>query len=135
MISYVVAGPPERSSEVRWRGGLWSVPLEQNDGGVIGESVALMVENSAHELAHDLLGFELIGGVLTGEVHEAVHAERLFPGQMGLDHAIGVEEDAVAGLERLGRRGRIDRRYRWSSPDPTARWVRSAVHRAPFPRG
>src|SRR5581483_10636751 len=87
--------PGARSSPVA------PVPLDQQDRGVVPEGRVLVVEHTSHDPPDDLLGRQLVGSALPGEIDEAVDTELLAIGGAGLDDAVGEEQNAVSLLEGL----------------------------------
>src|SRR3954452_5182832 len=82
----------------RFRG---AVPLAQQDGGVVTEVAVVMLEHGPHQTAQGFRGRKTVGLVAKDEVDETVTAE-LTPFRVtGLDDAVGVEQQLVAGLQVL----------------------------------
>lgn len=67
-----------------------------------------MPKHVTHDLPDDLLRLHLVGSVPTEEICESLDTERLPARCVGLDHAVGVEEHAVARLEGFRRYVRLD---------------------------
>src|SRR4051794_15369035 len=87
----------------RFRG---AVPLAQQDGGVVTEVAVVMLEHGPHQTAQGFRGRKTVGLVAEDEVDETVTAE-LTPFRVtGLDDAVGVEQQLVAGLQVLAAQDR-----------------------------
>ena len=83
-------------------GAAGAVPQHQQKGRVVLQVAGLVLEQGVHSAAHGLGRGQLGGEVAHHQVDESLLAVELPIGRPGLDHAVGVEQQHVAGLQLLG---------------------------------